>query len=138
MEFKLNFNLLCVILVQFVFMRNISTGDTSEGAVDFYEGWQDCTKEFENAGYIDMKGLDILVEDDHRAYFNGTWKFLKNVEPPWQVHFYTEEYSRGAWVPWIVKRDIPDFCELLHKDSEVWYDIFKDQPGCPIKAGVSC
>lgn len=128
-------NFLCIVIAMQIISVTASPRKKNT-ILDFEDDLKDCTNEEERAGYFDLKELNIYVADDLKSYLNGTWKFLKDVNSPWHWLTIVEEFKRGAWVPWIIRRNIPDWCAVMHSSSEVWYGIYKDQPGCPIKAGV--
>jgi hypothetical protein len=104
--------------------------------IDFYEEIFNCNKKGE-AGFFDLSGLELFVDDSYKTYVNGTWKFLKDVKSPWNWHIYAEEFERGEWNIRAVNRNISDMCPTLHSPLEPWYKLYKDQPGCPIKVGVT-
>lgn len=110
---------------------------SQKSKIDVQEGIEDCTKPDERLDYFDLNELNIFVNEDLTAFLNGTFKFLKDVSAPFRVLAYTEEYRRGEWVPWIMRKDISDWCHAMHSPTEFWYHIMQNNSGCPLKAGVS-
>lgn len=98
---------------------------------------ENCAEEHERAGYMDFSGLEVSYEDDTHSFLNGTWKFTHEIKAPWHLIFYTERYDRGTWYRNGVSKDIPNFCAVIHRPSEVWYNIYKTVPGCPLAKGVN-
>lgn len=97
---------------------------------------ENCSEPGESAGYYDITGVEIIIETDTDIYLNGTVIFLKEVTGPWKTRVYTEQYVRNEWVPAVIEKKIPDFCQNIHSPSEPWYNHLKDQIGCPIPVGV--
>lgn len=97
-----------------------------------------CADENEKAGIYDVSGLEIVAVDDFNCFLNGSWKFNKDVEAPWENIGFTERFERGKLDLYAFSRRVPDLCSTLHSHAEPWYNIHKNvQPeGCPIKAGV--
>lgn len=123
--------LLIIILVQ-----TFAGLSQSEVIPVFDEVIQDCTTPDTKAGFFDFSGLEIIAENDTHAYLNGSWKFLKEVSSPWVYVIYTERFERGQWNLFAFNKRVPDFCKVIHSPTEPWYMIYKNVPGCPLKAGV--
>lgn len=97
---------------------------------------EDCTEPGERAGYYDLSEVELIMETDTDIYLNGTFKFLHEVTAPWKARVYTEQFVRDQWVPSVIEKKIPDFCQSLHSPTEPWYNHLKHVQGCPIPAGV--
>lgn len=105
--------------------------------LEFYEDIRPCPW-FQDIGdsYIDVSGLDVFVDDNSKGYFNGTWKFLKDVKSPWKSRYYTEQFKRAEWNIWAIDKANSDFCQSMKNPLDPVYNIFVNQPGCPFLAGV--
>jgi hypothetical protein len=84
----------------------------------------------------DLSNFEIYAENDTHTFFNGSWKFLKDVSTPWYTHFYVERELRGSWVINSFDRNNTDYCANIHNPLDPYYYMFKNVQGCPIKAGV--
>ena len=93
--------------------------------------------EFQRANYFDYTGLQIYAENDTHTYFNGTWKFVKDLKKPWRYHFYTEKYVQGKWLIQAADMHISDMCQELHNPTKPWYSVYKHVEKCPRPAGVN-
>jgi hypothetical protein len=102
-----------------------------------HETFEKCVKPEEEAGVIDMTSFELIAESDSDVFMNGSVKFLKEIKAPWIVHAYTEKFIRGQWSLYAMEKKISDFCAVIHKKSEIWYNYMKDLPGCPLEQGVS-
>lgn len=100
------------------------------------EKLEDCSDPEDAAGLFDLSDFEMIAETDTSIFLNGTIRFRKDVQAPWKVFGYGETYDRATWSK-RAERTIPDFCQVMHTPTEQWFPYFKDQPGCPYKAGVS-
>lgn len=96
----------------------------------------DCTKPEESAHVYDFSQLEIVHESDTEAYFNGSIRFLKDINSPWQERHYTEKFERGQWNLAVINTHFQDFCPRINSPTEVWHHQLGNVQGCPIKAGV--
>lgn len=88
------------------------------------------------ANVFDYTDFEIYSLNDTHSYFNGTWKFNRELNNPWKYHFYTETYTRGKWLIQAADSVIPDLCEKMHDPFKPWYEIYKHLEPCPRPAGV--
>lgn len=59
-----------------------------------------------------------------------------DLQSPWEAHLITEKYDRGQWLMQAINRKYPDICVSLKNPLEPFYEVTKNLPGCPMKAGV--
>lgn len=102
-----------------------------------HETLENCVQSGEEAGVIDMTKFELIAVSDTEVFLNGTVKFLKAIKAPWIVHAFTEKNIRGQWSLYALEKKIPDFCEVMHRKSEIWFSYMKDLPGCPLEKGVN-
>lgn len=91
----------------------------------------------DKSGHFNYDNLHIEIVSDTEIFLNGSVQFLKEVKSPFIVKTYAEQYVRQKWVVAMFDRKIPDFCSSMKNPAEFWYNILKEQPGCPIQEGVS-
>lgn len=88
-------------------------------------------------GTCDFTNLKIVFESDTDIFLNGSivlaWKGLKS---PMKARVFAEKFIREKWVSALVDKKISDWCKVMHNPMEVYYNLFKDQPGCDIPEGV--
>lgn len=100
------------------------------------ETWENCVSDKDRAGAYDTSRLEVINVDDFHSVLNGTWKFTRDIEAPWNFKVFTERFERGQWNVFAFNRRVNDLCSVLHNPTEPWYNIFKHVQGCPIKSGV--
>jgi len=107
--------------------------------VILYEELEICVPPEERAHRFDLSGLELIAESDTQVYLNGSWKFVRDVNGPWESHFYGERYDRNEWSLYVINRHIPDICAVMQNPTEIWYQITKtfEPKTCPYPAGVS-
>jgi len=83
-----------------------------------------------------LSNLEIYIDDNEKAFLNGTVKFLVHVNGPLEVISTGYKLNRGQWSIMGSKR-FEDFCKNIHSPHEPHYVFFKNNKGCPLKPGVS-
>lgn len=96
----------------------------------------DCTKPEESPHVYDFRDLEIVHTSDTEMFVNGSIRFLKDIDSPWQERHYTEKFDRGQWNLALVNTQFQDFCPRIKSPTEAWHFQMRHLPGCPIKAGV--
>ncbi|XP_062551778.1 uncharacterized protein LOC134217038 [Armigeres subalbatus] len=86
---------------------------------------------------MDLSNVEFDYDDDGYITVNGNFTYLKDIIAPYPLYVRSEHMERGEWRTGIVNRNIPDFCAVIQKPTEVWYPITKQlsQKYCPYKAG---
>lgn len=78
----------------------------------------------------------VPVNDTH-TFLDGKWKIIEDLDSPWKGRLTMEKYTQGQWLVQGFDRKYDDICPTLHSPAEPIYNVFKNVPGCPSKAGVS-
>lgn len=94
-----------------------------------------CDSKANSPGAIEPN-LEFIMDDNDVLYMNGTYYFHREIKK-WPMKFYTMRLVEGNWVSAPFQRKVDDFCKSIHNPIEVWYFIFKQFRGCPIKKGVT-
>lgn len=93
-------------------------------------------------GIHDWSNLKLVTDfKAETVYFNGTLKFLKDVNGLYAVNFTTEHFQFGKWEPGDFKFYTGDYCKFMNDPlgQPVVYlgtQKAKGAKKCPFKAGV--
>jgi hypothetical protein len=90
-----------------------------------------------DAKIFNTENLEIVIESDYDVFLNGSIKFLLSMQSPWNAEYYGEQFVRNTWVRSPVQKKFFDICPHIHSPLEIWYNIMKGSPGCPLNKGVS-
>lgn len=122
--------------VAFLLFLLCVTFSTAKVVFLFDETFERAVAPEDAAEWFDFSNMEVIMESDTSMFLNGTWKILKNLTSPWKCRMYAEEFKRGLWIPAIIEKKYPDFCESMHNKNEISYPLFKNLEGCPLPAGV--
>jgi hypothetical protein len=97
--------------------------------------FEDCSAPGKAANMMNYSALEIIMESDTEFFLNGDVTFLKSIHSPWKFHVIGERWHRNQWVSG-VENKMEDACPEIHNKIVPTYELFKDQKGCPLEAGV--
>ncbi|XP_070501614.1 uncharacterized protein [Chironomus tepperi] len=87
------------------------------------------------ANIVDTSDMEIHIENDTHAYFNGQLKFNDNIKSL-PTHLYAEHYDRGQWITQVFDRTYDDMCLTAHDKSQPFYPNLNSFPECPLESGT--
>ncbi|XP_055602099.1 uncharacterized protein LOC129750922 [Uranotaenia lowii] len=119
------FSLVLVISVHVVMTKVI---------IDPHEEFEECGNGMPMFS-MNFSGLEITRKEDGTIFGNGKVKVLKDFNAPMKIFYYTKKLERGSWTRGIFSRLVPDFCATMNNPLELWYNVTRFLPPCPIKAG---
>ncbi|XP_055603702.1 uncharacterized protein LOC129751937 [Uranotaenia lowii] len=84
---------------------------------------------------MDLSQLEIMRREDDSIIADGKVRITKALNAPLKMYYYTKKLERGTWNRGVLSRVVPDFCAAMKHPWEPWYNLTKDMPSCPFKAG---
>lgn len=99
---------------------------------------QECYEyKYEKANIVDYSKIDLIPFNDTDVFINGSLTFVRDVNAPFKINVYTEQYIQGQWLLQAFNRTFDDFCFSMKNPGEPFYTEMLSRPRCPYKKGVS-